>query len=124
MRVLSHLTEGFRWRDELRLTVYTTAPIHWSLASPRIIFLRHVVADEWDSAFWNRPHFAQAKVLLLPARVRTFSGLILLVACGGGGASFGNNATNAPGTPAEAYTITVSPSGSVTQTTTVALAVK
>jgi hypothetical protein len=53
-----------------------------------------------------------------------FSGLILLVACGGGGASSGNNATNAPGTPAEAYTITVSASGSVTQTTTVALVVK
>jgi hypothetical protein len=53
-----------------------------------------------------------------------FSGLILLVACGGGGASFGNNATNTPGTPAGAYTITVSASGSVAHTTTVTLTVK
>jgi hypothetical protein len=55
-----------------------------------------------------------------------FLGLIVLAACGGGGASFGSSAAGSgtPGTPAGVYTITVSASGSVTHTTNVTLTVK
>jgi len=55
-----------------------------------------------------------------------FSGLILLPACGGGGASFGGGVSGngIPGTPAGIYTVTILASGSVTHTTTVILTVK
>jgi hypothetical protein len=50
-----------------------------------------------------------------------FSGLIFLAACGGGTSSSGSGIT---GTPAGVYTVTISASKSVTQTTNVTLTVK
>jgi hypothetical protein len=108
-----------------QLTVHTTAPEHGFLAPrSRMVFY----------AIW-----VPLSGLLLLGKGRTSrkhgffsfllvcvlcSGTIFLVACGGGGASIGSNTTSIPGTPAGAYTITVSASGSVTRTTTVTLTVK
>ncbi len=52
-----------------------------------------------------------------------FSGLIFLVACGGGSSSFGGSGGGVPGTPVGVYNVTISGSGSLTHTTTVSVTV-
>ncbi len=52
-----------------------------------------------------------------------FVGLVLLTGCGGGSSSFSNNGNGLPGTPANAYTVTISATGPVTHTASLSVTV-
>jgi hypothetical protein len=52
-----------------------------------------------------------------------FVGLVLLTSCGGGGSSFSNSGGGLPGTPADAYTVTISATGPVTHTASLSVTV-
>ena len=52
-----------------------------------------------------------------------FVGLVLLTGCGGGSSSFANNGNGLPGTPADAYTVTISATGPVTHTASLSVTV-
>jgi hypothetical protein len=52
-----------------------------------------------------------------------FVGLALLTSCGGGSSSFSNSSNGVPGTPANAYTVTISATGPMTHTASLSVTV-